>query len=89
MKAYTDCYGTSKGVKDMTPEEYLKKPYTRCFVPLPDGGFFSRILEFPGCISEYPYDDIEKAYMLLEQVASSWIAAALTQGQEIPEPEEK
>lgn len=70
----------------MNPADYLKKSYSRCFRPIPEGGFSLYIREFPGCITEYPYDNLDEAWELLESVAESWINAALSMGQSIPEP---
>lgn len=71
------------GRKTMTPEEYLKRPYSRCFVPV-DGGFHSYIREFPGCLAIG--SRLDEAYINLEEAAKEWIAAALDLGQEILEP---
>lgn len=75
----------------MTPEEYLKRPYHWCFVPLFSGsqfnGYYVCIKEFPGCLAEG--DTLDEAWDNLHDAALDWIAAALDLGQEIPEPEEK
>lgn len=65
-------------------EESLKKPYARIIIPEEDGGFFAEILEFPGCYAEG--ETKSEAFERLEDVAKSWIMAALEQGQDIPEP---
>lgn len=70
----------------MIAADYLKKHYSRCFRPIPEGGFSLYIREFPGCITEYSYDNLDKGLELLESVAESWINAALSMGQNIPEP---
>lgn len=64
--------------------EYLKKPYSRILIPIGDGTYFAEIMEFPGCFAEGQTPN--EAYTNLEQVAESWIEAALDQGQEIPAP---
>ena len=65
-----------------TPEEYLKEPYSRVLIPDETGTVFAEILEFPGCVSQGK--TAEEAFKNLEEVAKSWIEAALHQGQEIP-----
>ncbi|WFP76352.1 type II toxin-antitoxin system HicB family antitoxin [Mesorhizobium sp. WSM4906] len=64
--------------------EILKKPYGRMVIPDPEGGFSAEIVEFPGCIAMG--DTAAEALENLEEVAVDWIGAALSQGQEIPEP---
>jgi predicted RNase H-like HicB family nuclease len=65
-----------------TAEEYLKEPYSRVLIPDESGTFFAEMLEFPGCVSQGA--TVEEAFKNLEEVAKSWIDAALDQGQEIP-----
>jgi antitoxin HicB len=63
---------------------YLKQPYARLVIPETDGTFRGEMLEFPGCIAtgETP----SEALSALEDAAQSWLAAALSRGQHIPEP---
>jgi len=72
----------------MNPAEYLRLPYSWCFIPsYEDGefsGYTSYILEFPGCISEG--ENLFIAEENLFRAAYGWIRAALDLGQEIPEP---
>lgn len=68
----------------LSPETYLKKPYSRILTPEEEGGFSAEILEFPGCFAEG--ETASEAYEALERTARSWVEAALEQGQEIPEP---
>ncbi len=70
----------------MGPDGYLKKPYARVLIPEPDGAFGAKILEFPGCIALG--DTVEAALAMLEDVAWSWLEAALDKGRAIPEPME-
>ena len=75
-------------LRDMTPAEYLKRPYCFCLIwdeeSLTYTGF---VKEFPGCLSQGK--SLIGTYKNLWQAAHDWIAAALDLGQEIPEPEEK
>jgi predicted RNase H-like HicB family nuclease len=69
-----------QGVKD-----YLKLPYTREIIPdLETGTFTGLIREFPGCVTQG--DTPSETYEFLEDVAASWIEAALRLGQSIPQP---
>jgi antitoxin HicB len=68
----------------MEPTEVLKRPYSRILVPDPDGRFTAEILEFPNCVAFG--DTAGEALSNLEEVAAEWVAAAVEQGQNIPEP---
>jgi antitoxin HicB len=68
----------------MDTAELLKKPYARMVLPDTDGTFTAEIVEFPGCIASGRTP--AEALATLEEVAVDWVAAALEQGQEIPEP---
>lgn len=68
-----------------SPNGYLKKPYLRVVIPDEESGTYTaQILEFPGCITEGKTP--QEAYARLEDVALSWIEAALDMGQDIPLP---
>lgn len=68
-----------------SPEEYLKKPYSRVVIPDEESGTYTaQILEFPGCITEG--ETPQEAYERLEDVALSWIESALDMRQDIPLP---
>jgi antitoxin HicB len=66
------------------PKEILKQPYARILTPDPDGRVTAEIMEFPGCVAFG--DNAADALARLEGVAAEWIAAAVEQGQDIPEP---
>ncbi|MFO7903004.1 MAG: toxin-antitoxin system HicB family antitoxin [Pirellulaceae bacterium] len=70
--------------KNRTPEEILKEPYARILVPEEDGTYTAEILEFRGCFAEG--DTPGEAVRDLENAATSWIEAAIGQGQKIPPP---
>jgi len=68
-----------------TPRDYLTKPYARVLTPDAEyGGYTAEILEFPGCVTEG--DTPDEALENLEAAAEGWIEAALSMGQDIPEP---
>lgn len=71
----------------MTPEEYLRKPYTYCLTWDEESQTWAgKVLEFPGCFAQ---GDAWTIIWNLKRAARDWIAAALDLGQEIPEPEVK
>jgi predicted RNase H-like HicB family nuclease len=65
----------------------LSRPYIRQAVLDTDGSYFAQIVEFPGCFATG--DTKAEALARLEDVAESWIMAALSQGQTIPSPSEE
>jgi predicted RNase H-like HicB family nuclease len=68
----------------MEPREILARPYARVLTPEPDGQYTAEIMEFPNCVAFG--DSTSAALANLEDVAADWIAAALEQGQDIPDP---
>jgi predicted RNase H-like HicB family nuclease len=70
--------------EQMDPTEVLKRPYSRILVPDPDGRFTAEMLEFPNCVAFG--DTAIEALSNLEEVAAEWVAAAIEQDQNIPEP---
>ena len=69
---------------EKTLEDYLRLPYTRELIPEPEGGWFVRIKELPGCMSqgETPVE----AMNMIEDAMAGWIESALAHGTPIPEP---
>jgi hypothetical protein len=71
----------------MTPEEYLKKPYTFQFRYDKDSDTWTgTVKEFPGCVGQFDDDDTDEISGMWN-IARDWIVATLYFGQEIPEPE--
>lgn len=69
----------------MSPQDYLKKPYSRILIPDEESGTYTaQIQEFPGCVAQG--DTPQEAYDHLELAAESWIEAATSLGQDIPQP---
>ncbi len=66
-------------------EYYMNLPYTVEIIKYPDGGFFARIKELEGCMTEA--DTIEEAYEMIEDARRVWLETALEEGIEIPLPE--
>lgn len=63
---------------------YLDLPYTRELIPEPEGGWFVRIKELPGCMSQG--DTPEEAMEMISDAMEGWLEVALEHGQNIPEP---
>lgn len=69
----------------MTPEDYLKLPYTYILVWDEDTQTWAgKVKELPGCFAQ---GDSWEIMWILRFAARDWIAAALDLGQEIPAPE--
>ncbi len=64
---------------------YMRLPYTIEVVPYADGGFFARVKELEGCMTEA--DTLEDVYEMIEDAKRSWLEAAIEDGSEIPLPE--
>jgi len=65
-------------------EEYLKLPYTIELVQDLGEGWFVRVRELPGCMSQG--DTAEEALVMIQEAMSLWLEAALEDGLSIPEP---
>ena len=67
-----------------TLEYYLGLAYTRELIPEPEGGWFVRIKELPGCMSqgETPAEAMDQ----IEDAMAGWVESALVHGTPIPEP---
>ena len=71
---------------DYKPEvlELLHQPWTIEIRPYSDGGFFARVVELRGCMTEA--DTQLEALQQLEESQAEWLAAALEAGDPIPKP---
>jgi predicted RNase H-like HicB family nuclease len=67
-------------------EDYLNKPYSRCFIP-EDSGYSCYVRELHGCLSQG--DTLAEASLNLEVAMRNWVEASLSQGHTIPEPSER
>jgi len=70
-----------------TIEQYLRLPYTRELIPEPEGGWFVRIKELPGCMSQG--DSPEQALAMIGDAMRGWLEASLENGDPIPEPRQE
>lgn len=64
--------------------ELVYQPWDIEVKPYPDGGYFARVIELPGCMTEA--DSAAEALEALEDARAAWIAVALDQGLKIPTP---
>jgi|GEM_PF-531034 len=69
---------------EQTLEYYLGLPYTHELIREPEGGWFVRIKELPGCMSQG--DTADDAMVMIEDAMRLWIEAELRKGYAIPEP---
>jgi len=65
-------------------EYYLGLPYSVEMRRTPDEGWFVRVREWPGCMSEA--DTAEEALANIQEVIPLWLEGALDSDYEIPEP---
>jgi len=65
-------------------EYYKRLPYTRELIPEPEGGWFVRVKELPGCMSQG--DTPEEAMEMINEAMELWLETALDHGMTIPEP---
>jgi predicted RNase H-like HicB family nuclease len=72
---------------DTTPDlnYYLKLPYTLVIIPEEVGGFFVKINELPGCMTQG--ETMEETLRNIEEAKYLWLKTALERKMEIPLPE--
>ncbi|HEY77169.1 MAG TPA: type II toxin-antitoxin system HicB family antitoxin [Thermoflexia bacterium] len=69
---------------DKNLEYYLSLPYTIELIREPEGGWFVRVRELPGCMSVG--DTPDEAVEMIQDAMCLWIQTALEDGDPIPEP---
>jgi antitoxin HicB len=69
---------------EKTIEYYLNLPYTIELRGDPEDGWFVRVRELPGCMSEG--DTAEEALMMIREAMHLWLEVAVEEGDAIPEP---
>ena len=69
---------------EKTIEYYMGLPYTRELIKEPEGGWFIRIKELPGCMSQG--ETVEDAMNMIEDAMLGWLEISIEDGDEIPEP---
>jgi antitoxin HicB len=65
---------------------YMGLPYTVKLTPMESGGYFVKIEELPGCMSEGKTE--KEALENIEDLKKTWLEAAIEDGYEIPLPED-
>lgn len=75
----------SKSDQKNTLEYYVKLPYTLVITPEESGGFFVKVEELPGCISQG--NSIEEAISNIEDAKRVWLKTALERKIETPLPD--
>jgi len=63
---------------------YMNLPYTIIVKPYPDGEYYAKIEELPGCMTEG--HNLVEALEMLEDAKRLWLETALEDGISIPEP---
>ncbi len=63
-------------------EYYMGLPYTRELIPEPEGGWFIRVKELPGCMSQG--DTVEEAIEMISDAMEAWLSSELRAGAKIP-----
>lgn len=66
-------------------EYYLGLPYTRELIPEPEGGWFVRIKELPGCMSQG--ETVDEAMEMINEALTGWIEVTLQRDCVVPEPQ--
>jgi antitoxin HicB len=69
---------------DKTVEYYMNLPYTIEMRQEPEGGWFVRVKELRGCMSDG--DTPEEAATMIQEAMELWLEVALEDGVPIPEP---
>jgi antitoxin HicB len=67
-----------------TPKYYASLPYTIELRNTPDEGWFARVRELPGCMSQG--ETAEDAIANIQEAMHLWLEVSLEQGDAIPEP---
>ncbi len=67
-----------------TIEAYLNLPYTIEVIRGETGGYFAKVLELPGCMTQA--DDFAELAEMIHDAMTAWIETALADGDTIPLP---
>jgi len=66
-------------------EYYMNLPYKIEIIPDEDGGYFVKVKELEGCMTEA--DTLEELFEMIEDAKRSWLEVAIEENMEIPMPE--
>ena len=68
---------------EKTVDDYMNRPYTIELHQEPEEGWFVRVKELPGCVSEG--DTAEEALTMIREAMRLWLEVALAEGIPVPE----
>ncbi len=68
----------------MTVEDYLNLPYTIEVIRDESGGFFAKVLELPGCMTQA--ENFAELAEMIHDAMTAWIETALADGDAVPLP---
>ena len=68
----------------MTVEDYLNLPYTIEVIRDESGGFFAKVLELPGCMTQA--ENFTELAEMIHDAMAAWIETALADGDTVPLP---
>jgi antitoxin HicB len=71
-------------IMDKALEYYLNLPYTIELIHEPEEGWFVRVKELPGCMSQG--ETAEEALTMIREAMALWLKAAMEDKLPIPEP---
>ena len=72
---------------EKTVRDYLHLPYTTELQRDPEQGWFVRVKELSGCMSQA--DTAEEALVMIREAMQFWLEVALEEGIPIPEPRDE
>jgi antitoxin HicB len=72
---------------DKNLEYYLNLPYTIEILPEPEGGYFIRVKELPGCFSQG--ETPEEAFRNIQEAKHLWLEVAIEVKHPVPEPRQE
>ena len=74
----------STGASSVLIHQLLDLPWSILVTISPDGGYFARVMEIPGCMveAESPTEAVE----MLKERQAEWLSVALNEGSDIPQP---
>ncbi|MBZ0280000.1 MAG: type II toxin-antitoxin system HicB family antitoxin [Anaerolineae bacterium] len=71
-------------MSNKTLDYYMSLPYTLEIIPSEEGGWFIKVKELRGCMTQA--DTWEELMPMIEEAKTGWLEVALEAGDPIPEP---
>jgi antitoxin HicB len=85
LMSFSKMKGKRSGIQmEKTVDYYMNLPYTIELQRDPEEGWFVRVKELPGCMSQG--DTAEEALTMIQDAMLAWLEVALEDGLPIPEP---